>query len=79
MIGGQYSGFPILRFFSTLQSKPMPLPHEAHPVLKNEASPSEKQPPPPPLKGEALFHEMISRKSIINNNLNLAKILENCV
>ena len=38
-----------------------------HP-LKNEAPPSEKQ-PPPPLKRKAPFHEMILRKSTINNNL----------
>ena len=35
--------------------------------LKNEARPSEKQ--TPPLKREALFHEMIPRKSTMNNNL----------
>ena len=60
---------PILRFFRN----PPPIkidapPNGAHPPLKNEA-PSEKQ-PPPPLKREAPFHEMIIRKSTINNNLN---------
>ena len=38
------------------------------PPLKNEA-PHLKPPPSPPLKREATFHEMIPRKSAINNNL----------
>ena len=37
------------------------------PQLKNEARPSEKQ--IPPLKHETPLHEMIPRKSTINNNL----------
>ena len=37
--------------------------------LKNEASLSEKYPPSPLLKREAPFHEMIPRKTEINNNL----------
>ena len=59
---------PILQFFSkTPPSKPMPpMGHTSH--LKLEAPPSEKQ-PPPPMKSEAPFHEMIPRKSAINNNL----------
>ena len=42
------------------------------PPLKNEAPPSRKQkttlPPPPSLKHETPFHEMISRNNTINNN-----------
>ena len=37
--------------------------------LKNEAPLSEKYPPSPLLKREAPFHEMIPRKTEINNNL----------
>ena len=44
-------------------------PHGTQPPLKNEAPPSEKHPSPTPLKCEAPFHEMIPRKSTINNNL----------
>ena len=55
-------------FFETSPppSKQMPIP--IHPSLKNEAPRSEKQ-PPPALKREVSFHEMIPRKSTINNNL----------
>ena len=42
--------------------------------LKIKPSPSEKQ--TPSLKREASFHKTIPRKNTINNNLNLAKILE---
>ena len=55
----------ILRFFSNPPSKPMPSmgcpPHlkMKPPILKTF----------PPLKREASFHEMIPRKSTINNNL----------
>ena len=56
LLGG-ISGSPIVR-------------GEASPP-SNEAPPSEKQPPPPPppLKREVPLHEMITRKSTINNNL----------
>ena len=63
MGGGGHSP-PIQQFFSkTLPSKPMLPPSP----LKNEASPSKKQ--IPPLKREAPFHEMITSKITINNNL----------
>ena len=39
------------------------------PPLKMKSHPSEKQPPSPPLKRETPFHEIIPRKSTINNNL----------
>ena len=48
-------------------SKPMSL-HGAHSHL-TWSPPSKKTTPPPPLKSEATFHEMIPRKSTINNNL----------
>ena len=38
-----------------------------HPPLKNEAPPSEKHPPPSPIKCEAPFQEMITNTT--NNNL----------
>ena len=62
----------ILQFFSNpslpLKSDaPLP-PNGAHALLKNEALPSEKQ-PPPSFKREGPFHGMIPRKSTINNNL----------
>ena len=65
-MGGGMGGIPppIQQCFSkTLQSKLMLQPSP----LKNEASPSEKQ--IPPLKREAPFHEMFTRKITINNNL----------
>ena len=52
--------------------------HGVHPPFKNEA-PHLKNKHPAPLKRETPFHEMIPRKSTINYNLNLAKILEKCV
>ena len=45
-----------------------PMGHPLPPHLKMKLSPSEKQ-PPPPLKCEVPFHEMIPRKSTLNNNL----------
>ena len=40
------------------------------PPLKNEApSPLKNEPLPPRLKRETPFHEMIPRKTTINNNL----------
>ena len=55
----------ILQFFSTPPIK-TDAPHGAHRPLKNEAPPSEKQPPLPSLslKREAPFHEMILRKNM---------------
>ena len=60
-----------LIFFETPPIKTdAPMGH-VQPPLKNEAPASEKHPPPPvpcpPLKHEASFHEMIPRKSTINN------------
>ena len=71
---GYCSGFPIVGgniitiFFKTLPSPKLMLPHDP-PHLKMK----------PPLKRETPFYEMIPRKSTINYNLNLAKILEKCV
>ena len=49
-------------------SKWMPTP------TKDEVSSSEKQTPfPLPLKHEAPFHDMIPRKSTVNNNLKSSK------
>ena len=45
------------------------LPHGVHPPLKNEAPPPSEKQPLHPLKCEAPFHEVIPRKSTINNNL----------
>ena len=57
-------------FFRTSPRIKSDAPHGAHAPLKNEPPPqSEKQTPLPPLKREAPFHEMIPRKSTINNNL----------
>ena len=57
---------PHLTFLSKPpRSKPMP-PHGAHPKLKNEAPHLKNT--PTPLKREAPSHEMILRKSTINNN-----------
>ena len=47
---------------------PSPPPHTHTDTLKNEAAPHLKK-ISPPLKCEAPFHEMIPRKSTINNNL----------
>ena len=60
---------PILQFFLKSPHQNQCPPYGAPPPpLKNKAPPpSEKR--PPPLKREALFHEMIPRKSAINNNL----------
>ena len=44
-------------------------PRGAPTYLKMKPPISEKQLSPPPLKREAAFHEMISRKSTINDNL----------
>ena len=59
----------ILRFFL---KPPPPTKTDAFPWgtphLKIKPHPSEKQ-PPPQLKHETPFHEMIPRKSTINNNL----------
>ena len=69
IVGEAWGGAPppILQFFF---EPPPPhqnrCPHGAHPSLKYEAPPSEKQ--LPPLKREAPFHEMIPRKSIINKS-----------
>ena len=43
-------------------------PHGASPPFKNEG-PQLKNNPPPLLKRETPFHEIIPRKSTINNNL----------
>ena len=59
---------PFYNFFQTAlpPSKLMPLPMGHTPHLKMKPLPYEKQ--TPPLKHEAPFHEMIPRKSTINNN-----------
>ena len=66
--GGGHGGHPPnpTLFFENLLSKPMSLPMGCTPHLKMKP-PSEKQ--TPPLKRKAPFHEMIPRKSTINNNL----------
>ena len=79
-----FTGFPIFRgawqappssynFFLKLPSIKTDYPHEGAPPLKNEAphlkNNTPPPPPSPPLKHEAPFHEMIPRKSTINNNL----------
>ena len=67
---GEHGGHPpILQIFSNLLPPPIKtdVPSWGVAPLKNEARPSEKQ--TPPLKREALFHEMIPRKSTMNNNL----------
>ena len=60
---------PYYKFFPTTSPPPIKtdVPSWGVAPLKNEARPSEKQ--TPPLKREALFHEMIPRKSTMNNNL----------
>ena len=40
-----------------------------HPQLKNEALPPSEKQSPPLLEREVIFHEMIPRKSTINDNL----------
>ena len=60
---------PILQFFSNRPppiktDAPPPMGHTPH--LKMKPLPYEKQ--TPPLKHEAPFHEMIPRKSTVNNN-----------
>ena len=50
-----------------------------HPLLKNEAPELENNPPPPPLKSESRFQEMIPRKqpekleTVINTCISLIK------
>ena len=46
-----------------------PLKNEAPSPLKNNPLPLPPTPPPPRLKRETPFHEMIPRKTTINNNL----------
>ena len=79
----QYSGFSKVGGGGASPSSPPsyiffwpPLPHQnwcsswgAPSPLKNEAWTSENT--PPPLKHEAPFHEMIPRKSTINNNFKI--------
>ena len=74
MLVTPYSGSPIVGAWGVLPPYPMILktppiktdaPHGAPPHLKMKPLPSEKH---PPLKHEAPFHEMIPRKSTINNN-----------
>ena len=68
------AGFPMVGwpptydFFRNPPSKPMP-PMVRTPHLKMSPAPHLKNTPPPPLKREATFHEMIPKKSTINNNL----------
>ena len=59
---------PTIFFEPPPPSKLMPPMGHPPPHLKMKLSPSEKQ-PPPPLKCEVPFHEMIPRKSTLNNNL----------
>ena len=63
IVGGMGVNPPILRFFSKPPIKTYP-PQWGAPPLKNEAPPVpfEKKTPPPPLKSEALFQEMIPGK-----------------
>ena len=63
---------PILRIFLNppYQNR---CPSPPHPHLKMKPPPSEKQ--PPLLKHETPFHEMIPRKSAINNNLKLVSAI----
>ena len=65
-VGGHGGASPILQFFSRApsHSKSMP-PMGRTPHLKMKPPQSEKQ--TPPLKREATFHEMVPRKSTINN------------
>ena len=57
-------------FFENRPIKTDAPPNGVHPPLKNEAPDLKNtSPPPPPLKRKAPFHEMIPRKSTINNNL----------
>ena len=60
IVGGMWGAPPILHFFSKT-------PTPSKPLLKNEAPPSKKHPPPPIETWST--HEMIPRKSTINNNL----------
>ena len=65
--GGAPAPPPSYDIFRPPLPKPMASPIDA-PPLKNE-SPHLKNNPPPPLKYETPFHEMIPRKSTINKNL----------
>ena len=73
-MGGHGGAPPIQRFFfeKPHQNQCPPMGHQPPPHLKMKPPLSEKQPLPPPsplLKREVPFHEMIPRKSTINNNL----------
>ena len=70
IVEGAWGGHPLRHptiFFVTPLSKPMP--HMGCPPFKLKPPPHLKNNPFPPLKHEALFHEMIPRKDTINNNL----------
>ena len=75
--GGMGGGGGVLPHpMNFFEKNPPPLlktnaPHGVHPPhLKMKSPHLKNNPPPPPLKREAPFHdEMIPRKSTINNNL----------
>ena len=68
IVGGSMGGIPPnYDFFLKLPHQNRCSPHGAHPPLKNEAPPYPKD--KSPLRREVPFHEMIPRKSTINNNL----------
>ena len=60
---------PILLIFSKTPPTKTDVPHMEHAPHLKMTPQSEKQPPPPSLKHETPFHEMLPRKSTINNNL----------
>ena len=59
---------PSYDFFSKTPPTKTDAPHMEHPPLLNDP-PIWKTKPPPSLKHETPFHEMLPRKSTINNNL----------